>query len=632
METPTLLSMRLNLLCDDNCEDLALKLVGWCRKCLASPTDTRFLEICPPSQCQHWLDLHVALLYQYQADKMVKQLQQMPLEEGYQLVQRFVDRDTSKAAVDAEESGVWRNSLKIAEKASQIFVVTAMHRCPPPVCLMALSTQLVHLEHRMGTATQDLANMIRTLVAGDHVASAHMYIVAGALSQESQVERCFELRPLCIELYVRALNVDLNDLEQRRHRSEGQVTDVVRQAEINLSSKFSALAELVKTQLGIHRECILTAFSLNPTQQLFNQLDYLAAASSAQSEERKTTRDQLSGTASSADYSAVCLAHYNPSVIEHNRAAVVGEPPPGSGGGPGGGLVHPFTTTLNGMDTGKNGSVKTEALTSEDADSGVDLSDGAASGEQEPASSSPTSSFSASLPYCLGAAAALGISKQVMDDLSTVLHSGRWEVLSWNLNGGWDELRSLCLRYLCNPADMRSVTRELKYLPTNIDYRQFEHIPRPERDENYGIEKGYEIRTSDDEDEVNNQRSANMRKRRKSNGKRSSYPASGESSDAEPVPTAGGPTAADSSEAEPKKRVWKKKVYKRIRALKTSSDSDSQPSPAKAKNGPKAAKKSTKTSAKSARVIRTSSSRIDASHLDKVIRSKLFKFASLGNR
>lgn len=31
-----------------------------------------------------------------------------------------------------------------------------------------------------------------------------------------------------------------------------------------------------------------------------------------------------------------------------------------------------------------------------------------------------------------------------------------------------------------------------RYLPSNIDYSQFDHIPRVERDPFYGIEKGYE--------------------------------------------------------------------------------------------------------------------------------------------
>ena len=91
------------------------------------------------------------------------------------------------------------------------------------------------------------------------------------------------------------------------------------------------------------------------------------------------------------------------------------------------------------------------------------------------------------------------------------------------------------------------------------------HIPRPERDENYEIAKGYKIRTSDDEDDVNNQLSANMLKRRKSNGKHSSYPN---------ISTARGSTAADSSETAPKKRMLKKKLYKKFRAFKTSLDSD----------------------------------------------------------
>ena len=119
-----------------------------------------------------------------------------------------------------------------------------------------------------------------------------------------------DLKPFCIELYVRGAAVDLNDLENRKLRGD---VDLVKSGEIALASTFSALADVVDANVRICRECVLTAFSLHPTKQRFDRLTQLAAA-------------PVKGDAA-AD--AV--------VVEHSRGAVVGEPPPGSGGGPGGG-------------------------------------------------------------------------------------------------------------------------------------------------------------------------------------------------------------------------------------------------------------------------------------------------------
>lgn len=673
METAEVLTMRLDLLCKDKCESLALELVRWCRKCLALPSGEHFLEGCSLSHQQHWIDLHVALLsWSKKHNEVFRELNELPLEEGRDLVQRFTDRGTSSMDSIGNNGGgnnasrLWRNSLKIAQLASQIFMARALRWCPPPECLSSLTKLLVRLEDRMGTSTPKLIEMLHKLVDhGDLVTSAHMYTMCAALSQESlsELDQGQDLRPLCIELYVRAVAVDVNDLEKRKHRGEGHVTAEVRQAEISLAAQLSALANLVKAQVGICRECVLTAFSLHPTQERFDQLAQLAAApDSIQFQEQRPQAHQSTIGTTAAPISDNAVVADCPSVIELNRVTVVGEPPPGSGGGPGGGLSCvrlsddgavgfnlPFTTMV-----GSGSAIKTEALTSEDADSGVDLSEGIAGGEQESLlgsstspplptlpSSSPLSSSVVSSPYSIRAALDLGVSKQIIDDLASVVHSCRWAVLNWNL--GWEELRLLCLRYLEGQAEMRCITKELKYLPTLIDYSQFEHIPRIERDENYGIEKGYELRTSEDDNVSHSQReqekhhqqevdtSVGLRRRRKPNlpaAKRSSYPAS-ESSDAESnssVCTISGIGGTTSSGCDLKKKVLKKKLLRRIKALKTSSDSDSQSS-----TGHLASTSSTYSSlpnadtkvkspktAKSLKSVRTTSSRVLAHQVRKV--------------
>ena len=90
-------------------------------------------------------------------------------------------------------------------------------------------------------------------------------------------------------------------------------------------------------------------------------------------------------------------------------------------------------------------------------------------------------------PYSEAAAKGLGITNSVIKDLSVVVHSCRWEVLTWKSD--WS---SLFQEYLADPEKKRSVTTDLNFLNSKLDYSQFDHLPKPEVDLFTGIEKGYE--------------------------------------------------------------------------------------------------------------------------------------------
>jgi hypothetical protein len=163
-------------------------------------------------------------------------------------------------------------------------------------------------------------------------------------------------------------------------------------------------------------------------------------------------------------------------------------------------------------------------------------------------------------PYSDSAADTLGVSKAVINDLASVVHSVRWDVLTWKI--GWEQLKPLCRSYMTDQENMRSVTKELLFL--KIDYNRFKDMPRPERDEFWGIEKGYEncIDPVIEIEERSRPRVKSEAKRLKS--KNSSRQASGSSS----------PYATEQAE---RKKVLKKKTWMRkvTLSLKTSSDSDS---------------------------------------------------------
>ena len=270
-----------------------------------------------------------------------------------------------------------------------------------------------------------------------------------------------DLKPLCIELYVRGAAVDLNDLENRKLRGD---VDMVKSGEMALASTFSALADVVDANVRICRECVLTAFSLHPTKQRFERLTQLAAA-------------PVKGDAAAAAADTV--------VVEHSRGAVVGEPPPGGGDDAVGAVGGPFHLAFasvkkereesefisgaqHSASSVNNNRSPLSLKENEDADSGVDVSDAAVgtSGVRQLNANALEGEVKEEVqttsPYSGAAALSLGVSRQIVNDLAVVLHSCRWEILNWNM--GWSRLRPLCEQYLDNKDRMRSVTKELKYL------------------------------------------------------------------------------------------------------------------------------------------------------------------------
>ena len=83
------------------------------------------------------------------------------------------------------------------------------------------------------------------------------------------------IKPLVIELYIRALTTDMNELESQKAKSD---KDKVRETAKRLSTQFLKLADVVDSSIGIARECVLTAFSLHPTRTCYDRIKELAVA------------------------------------------------------------------------------------------------------------------------------------------------------------------------------------------------------------------------------------------------------------------------------------------------------------------------------------------------------------------
>lgn len=82
-----------------------------------------------------------------------------------------------------------------------------------------------------------------------------------------------QVKPLCIELYIRGFTTNINLIE---HHKSGSDDEKILKAEILLSHSFLELSEILCDNIIIYRECLLTAFSLYPTKDCLKRLEKAA--------------------------------------------------------------------------------------------------------------------------------------------------------------------------------------------------------------------------------------------------------------------------------------------------------------------------------------------------------------------
>ena len=176
-EKETLLNLRLETLCASrDCLEMALKLVKVYRQCLTN-SDARFLETCSEEMKEHWLDVHLALTYQYDRDEFFQLIKQLADDVACQLVKRFTERR-------GERKGLWRKSLNIAELTSKSLLTHALGVWPPSsMMIQFMAIQLFDLQKCLGKKAEHLISMLQTMMDGNNfLTSKHMYHLCHALS------------------------------------------------------------------------------------------------------------------------------------------------------------------------------------------------------------------------------------------------------------------------------------------------------------------------------------------------------------------------------------------------------------------------------------------------------------------
>lgn len=335
----------------------------------------------------------------------------------------------------------------------------------------------------------------------------------------------------------------MNELESQKTKSD---KEKARETAKRLSVQFLKLADFVVSNIGIARECVLTAFSLNPTRECYDRIREIAIAcgkikkepieieedkeinrfqdmsnsSLDDVDERKdvstvgdfsTTNLDKNVSTLSSTLSSMCASTTAQSIRKNIEFQS--------------GTSKSFQHTDEILKNLFTASIKSEGLKLEKCnlhpkrDPSLNGPVGELCfncGEFTGIESTPKSPEIKNVERTLDAlilikgdavtgsanydektvpnqvldAEKLGLSPQLCDDLAVVLSSPRYHMLSWVLD--WKELNTLCERYLENAEEMRNTNKELKYL--NIDYSQFKDWPSEDelKDEFFGIEKGYE--------------------------------------------------------------------------------------------------------------------------------------------
>nr|CAD7460323.1 unnamed protein product [Timema tahoe] len=249
-----------------------------------------------------------------------------------------------------------------------------------------------------------------------------------------------QLKQLYVELYIKAITTELNTA------IIAEEDQGVSRINAGLSKSYLNFANLVYEYKEIRRECIITAFSLNPTVECLELLKNSANENTAEGEEHNITREN-----SKVNELPICDLH--PPYIISNKS-------------------HGELCSQCGEFTGMK--KKKLKRMPEGVVDGQDVIEDETESETE--SGDPYT-------YFIKVLEPLQLTKDLCHDFISILQNPRDK--SFKVIADGTELESICNEYL---NYKRTILKELKYL--TIDYKVFDGIPRQE--EGTGIEKGYE--------------------------------------------------------------------------------------------------------------------------------------------
>ncbi|CAH0731534.1 unnamed protein product, partial [Brenthis ino] len=205
-------------------------------------------------------DIEFVLLHSESRSRCIELAKQTPLHKGYNLVKRL----QSRLQTSPRDKKIWKNAKEVATLIAQVIITRCMvvPTCSGPVALALdrCAKALVCLlpPDKLPTAAAALAAPART--------SAHLHMLATAVHAQCKEDR----KSFVCELYVRAITAGMNELETLKLKTEKE--SEARYTEQTLSNWFTQLGSLLSASSRLSSECILTAFSVHPSPDMYDKV------------------------------------------------------------------------------------------------------------------------------------------------------------------------------------------------------------------------------------------------------------------------------------------------------------------------------------------------------------------------
>ncbi|KAG5883868.1 hypothetical protein JTB14_034915 [Gonioctena quinquepunctata] len=260
-EQTYLISMRVKILCESRCQDLALNLVSAFMTCYKALENASSYLNASEDQFWYMFDIHIALLYHFRYRKGIKKMiDQVSLDEGLLLVKRFFNKQVQLLKL-------WKNCRKIALQATQLLLTRAVNEND--------KTLTKYLETYIGMCSTD--NIFRDLCANiGYICSIVNSSVIYACCNVIQMRLDPKLKAFLVEMFVKGLTADMNELEHQKLLGDNGMVAVITS---RLAGALVQLGQLFEDNLEVVKECVLTAFSLEPTEERLLLIESLAQRS-----------------------------------------------------------------------------------------------------------------------------------------------------------------------------------------------------------------------------------------------------------------------------------------------------------------------------------------------------------------
>ncbi|KAH9381407.1 hypothetical protein HPB48_009013 [Haemaphysalis longicornis] len=214
-------------------------------------------DVRPGLDGQPFLEHVLCILYrQRRIQELCTQTSSYLCHDGVQLVRGLLSQREDPERLD------------VAEALVHLFLVRDLLLSSAYCCtreLMVLWCRLQRLQHH---AVPEVARAALRLLVPHAAHSAHFYLFIDVL-WEHFGRRLF---PIYVDFFVRGLTTDINFLQAAMHTENWSNK---RELEMHMAGVLLKLATLFPTFPEVARECVLSSFALDPTEEKLAQLEWL---------------------------------------------------------------------------------------------------------------------------------------------------------------------------------------------------------------------------------------------------------------------------------------------------------------------------------------------------------------------